>query len=116
MVNKSFCRAICGVAGEHQAVVAVNGTAVGETSWQGIAAHQATFAVPAGVLQAAGNQVEITAHIGAGAPYSIYYLNSFDLSYPRTFRAAGDALAFSAAGASAVTSARLGDKRPSSSA
>ncbi|HEX4963947.1 MAG TPA: C25 family cysteine peptidase [Thermoanaerobaculia bacterium] len=92
-----------GVAGEHNAAVAVNGTAVGETSWQGIAPQQASFAVPAGVLQAAGNQVLITAHTGAGAPFSIYYLNSFDLSYPRLFRAAGDALAFSAAGATRVT-------------
>jgi len=91
-----------GVSGEHQAVVALNGTVLGETSWQGIAAGNATFAVPAGVLQAAGNQVDVTAHTGAGAPYSIYYLNGFDLSYPRTFRAAGDALAFSAAGASQV--------------
>jgi hypothetical protein len=92
-----------GVSGEHQAAVAVNGTALGETSWQGIAARQSTFAVPAGVLQAAGNQVEITAHTGFGAPYSIYYLNGFDLSYPRAFRAVGDALAFSAAGAGTVT-------------
>lgn len=92
-----------GVPDEHQAAVAVNGTALGETRWQGIAPRQATLAVPAGVLQAAGNQVEITAHTGSGAPYSIYYLNGFDLSYPRTFRAVGDALAFSAAGAGKVT-------------
>jgi hypothetical protein len=44
----------------------------------------------------------ITAHIGAGAPYSIYYLDAFDLTFPRTFRAAGDALAFSAVGAGKV--------------
>ncbi|HEX3552449.1 MAG TPA: C25 family cysteine peptidase [Thermoanaerobaculia bacterium] len=92
-----------GVAGEHQAVVAVNGTVLGETSWQRVAPRQAAFAIPAGVLQATGNQVEVTAHTGAGAPYSIYYLNGFDLSYPRTFRAAGDVLAFSAEGASKVT-------------
>jgi hypothetical protein len=91
-----------GVAGEHQAVVAVNGTVLGETSWQGIAPQKATFTVPAGALQAAGNQVEITAHTGSGAPFSIYYLDGFDLSYPRTFRAMGDALAFSAAGAGEV--------------
>ncbi len=91
-----------GVPDEHQAAVAVNGTALGTTSWQGIAPRQAAFAVPAGVLQAAGNQVEITAHTGSGAPFSIYYLDGFDLSYPRVFRAVGDALAFSAAGASKV--------------
>ncbi|MFY9822722.1 MAG: hypothetical protein WAM82_15155, partial [Thermoanaerobaculia bacterium] len=101
-----------GVPDEHQAAVAVNGTALGETSWQGIAPNQATFAVPAGVLQAAGNQVDVTAYTGSGAPFSIYYLNSFDLSYPRTFRAAGDALAFSAAGAGKVTIAVTGFTDP----
>jgi hypothetical protein len=92
-----------GVPDEHQAAVTVNGTALGTTSWQGIAPRQAAFAVPAGVLLAAGNQVEITAHTGSGAPFSIYYLDGFDLSYPRAFRAVGDTLAFSAAGASQVT-------------
>lgn len=86
-----------GVTGEHHALVALNGTALGETSWTGIAAQQATFAVPSGLLQAAGNQVTLTAQTGAGAPYSFFYLDSFDLAYPRTFRAAGDGLAFTAA-------------------
>ncbi len=86
-----------GVTGEHHALVALNGTALGETSWTGIAARQATFAVPSGLLQAAGNQVTVTAQTGAGAPYSFFYLDSFDLAYPRTFHAAGDGLAFTAA-------------------
>jgi hypothetical protein len=85
-----------GVAGEHHVLVSLNGTSLGETSWQGITAQSATFSVPAGVLLAAGNQVTLTAEIGNGAPYSIVYVDSFDLSYRRTLRAAGDALAFNA--------------------
>jgi hypothetical protein len=95
-----------GVAGEHRVAVAINGTALGETSWTGITAQTASFAVPPGTLLAAGsqgnNQVTLTAHTGSGAPYSILYLNGFDLAYPRRFTAAGDALAFPAQGGSPV--------------
>jgi hypothetical protein len=83
--------------------VAVNGTALGETSWTGITAQAAAFAVPPGTLLASGNQVTLAAHTGSGAPYSILYLNGFDLAYPRRFTAAGDALAFPAKGTSQVT-------------
>jgi hypothetical protein len=92
-----------GVAGEHRAQVSLNGTPLGDTSWTGITSHRATFTLPAGLLQPAGNQVRVTALIGAGAPYSIFYLDSFDLSYPRSFQAAGNALAFTAGGNARVT-------------
>lgn len=85
-----------GVAGEHHVLVSLNGTPLGDTSWQGITAQSAAFNVPAGVLLASGNQIALTAEIGNGAPYSIVYVDSFDLSYRRTLRAAGDALAFTA--------------------
>jgi hypothetical protein len=92
-----------GVADEHQAAVRLNGTALGETHWTGITPQRATFAIPPGVLLAAGNQVEITATTGSGAPYSFYYVDGFDLSYPRAFRAAGDTLTFTAGGNAQVT-------------
>ncbi|HEY0558143.1 MAG TPA: C25 family cysteine peptidase [Thermoanaerobaculia bacterium] len=92
-----------GVTGEHHAQISLNGTPLGETSWTGITAQQPTFAVPAGVLQATGNQAQVTALIGNGAPFSIFYLSSFDLSYARTFQAAGNALAFTGGGNAQVT-------------
>jgi len=92
-----------GVADEHQATVALNGQSLGEVRWTGIAPAQAAFPVGAGNLLAAANQVEVTAHTGGGAPYSIFYVDGFDLSYPRSFRAAGDALAFTAGGNAQVT-------------
>jgi hypothetical protein len=78
--------------------VSLNGTPLGETSWTGIAPQRALFSVPAGLLLASGNQVDVTAVTGGGAPYSIWYVDSFDLSYPRLFRAAGNALAFTSGG------------------
>jgi hypothetical protein len=92
-----------GVADEHRAQVSLNGTALGETRWTGIAARQAAFAIPPGVLRETGNQVEVTAVTGDGAPYSIWYLDSFDLSYPRSFRSVGDSLAFTPGGNPVVT-------------
>lgn len=91
------------VTGEHRASVAVNGTVVGETQWQGIAPRLETFAVPAGVLQETGNQVEITGTVGGGAPYSIFYVDGFRVGYPRRFAASGDELAFAAGSAVTAT-------------
>ncbi|HEX3128358.1 MAG TPA: C25 family cysteine peptidase [Thermoanaerobaculia bacterium] len=91
------------VAGEHRAAVSLNGTPLGEIEWQGIAPQQGTFPVPSGVLQPAGNQVEVTATAGNGAPFSIQYVDGFRLGYPRTFAAAGDALAFTGGGNPAIT-------------
>lgn len=87
-----------GITDEHQATVALNGQTLGDLHWTGITGAQASFPIGAGVLQESGNQVEITAHTGAGAPYSIYYVDGFDLSYPRAFRAVSDALAFTSGG------------------
>jgi len=92
-----------GIAGEHRAQVSLNGTPLGEVSWTGITARQGKFAIPPGTLLESGNQVEVTALTGDGAPYSIVYVDSFDLSYPRAFRAAADALAFTAGGHSQAT-------------
>ncbi len=89
-------------AGEHNASVAINGVAVGETSWDGIRFHEATFAVPAGVLVAGSNQIEVAGALG-GAPVSAFYVDRFTLSYPRLYRAVDDILAFGADGHSVVT-------------
>lgn len=92
-----------GVADEHQATVSLNGTVLGETQWTGIAPRQAAFAIPPGVLAESGNQVMVSARTGDGAPYSIFYVDGFDLSYQRPFQAAGDALAFTSGGNAQVS-------------
>lgn len=92
-----------GVAGEHRVAVALNGTPLGETSWQGLNGQAASFSIPPGLLTEAGNQVELTGSLGAGAPYSFTYVDGFDLSYQRSLRAAGDVLAFHAETATPLT-------------
>ncbi|HET9229447.1 MAG TPA: C25 family cysteine peptidase, partial [Thermoanaerobaculia bacterium] len=83
-----------GVEGEHHATIRLNGTLLGETSWQGIASRKAVFAVPDGVLLETGNQLEILGTVGNGAPFSFFYVDGFDVSHPRRFLAEGDSLAF----------------------
>lgn len=93
-----------GVAGEHHAFVRLNGNAVGDTQWTGIGAHSATFDVPIAMLSPTGdNSIEIEGQLGAGAPSSAFYVEGFDVQYPRRFHAAGDALALTAASQQAVT-------------
>ncbi len=89
-------------AQEHTAIVRVNGVDVGQTSWENIRFHEATFAVPAGVLVAGANQIEVSGVLG-GAPVSGFFIDRFTLSYPRLYRALGDALAFGADGHAVVT-------------
>jgi hypothetical protein len=98
-----------GLAGEHQVEVRLNGTLLGETQWEGLAPARATFAVPPGTLLPAGNQVELTARIGGGAPYSFVYLEGFDLAWRRAFRAAGESLTFAPDGLPGVTVAGFTD-------
>jgi hypothetical protein len=93
-----------GVAGEHHPAVSLNGTSLGETHFQGISAADATFAFAPALLKPAGNQVQVTGVLDSGAPYSLFFVDSFDLTYPRSFSAAGGALAFTGtAGPVAVT-------------
>lgn len=83
-----------GVADEHQAEIRVNGTTVGQTSWQGISEHDATLSFPASLLVPGANTIDIVATIGPGAPHSVYYVNSFDLVSPRRLRTSDARLEF----------------------
>ncbi|MEA2561554.1 MAG: hypothetical protein QOH06_3058 [Acidobacteriota bacterium] len=89
--------------GEHRAAVRVNGTLLGEAQWQGIAPIVQTFPVPDGVLLEMGNQLEILGTVGGGAPFSFYFVDGFEVGYPRRFAAEGNALAFTSGGSSSVT-------------
>jgi hypothetical protein len=91
-----------GVAAEHHPSVSLNGTPIGDDHFQGITAHDSTFTFNPALLTPAGNQVQVTGLLDAGVPYSLFFIDSFDLSYPRSFSAASGALAFAAAGRVAV--------------
>lgn len=87
-----------GAPTDHHAVVRVNGIAVGETSWTGLATQTVDLPLGAGIVRDGANTVEVEAALDPGVPYSIFYVDSFDLSYTRFYHAVGNALSFHGAG------------------
>jgi Peptidase family C25 len=82
--------------------VSLNGVPLGDTSWSGAVPQTATFSAP-GFDPGGSNTVQLTAVQDPGAGPAIVYVQSFDAGYPRTYTAAGDALAFTGAGNAPVT-------------
>ena len=87
-----------GFAATQRAELSLNGRDLGELDWGGTDPATVTVAVPAGALVDGGNQIEIVALEGALG----FWLDSFDLTYPRLYRAQNDRLAFRAAAGAAV--------------
>lgn len=79
-----------GVDNEHHAVATLNGTVLGEDSWTGSVPHRVTFDVPSGLLRDGDNSVELTAVRDPAVPYSLFALDSMELSYERRCRAVSD--------------------------
>ncbi len=75
---------------EHQLSVMVNGTGIGTYSFAGLLSATAQFSFDASLLSDGNNTVSITADLGDGIPYSIVYINEFDLSYHRHYKAEAD--------------------------
>jgi uncharacterized repeat protein (TIGR01451 family) len=85
-----------GLTNEHHVRVWLNGTLLGETSWTGAVAHEAGFSIPAGLLLAGANQVQLEALRDGGIAYSMVALDSLDLIYERSTNAVADQLTLSA--------------------
>ncbi|ABK19673.1 C25 family cysteine peptidase [Syntrophobacter fumaroxidans] len=81
-----------GVHNEHHAIVKLNGTILGEDSWTGSVPHSVTLGVPSEVLRDGDNSVELIAVRDSDVPYSLFALDSLDLSYERRCRAVSDRL------------------------
>jgi hypothetical protein len=77
---------------DHHARVSLNGTALGECRWDGTETHDASFLFDGSALRDGANTVTVTGLLDTGAPYSIFYVDSFDLTYRRYYRAAGGLL------------------------
>ena len=75
---------------EHRVQISVNGTLLGETAWDGIRFMDITNTFDQSLLVAGSNAVTVKAVLGAGVPYSIVYVNSFDLTYHRRYEAVGN--------------------------
>jgi hypothetical protein len=80
---------------DHHAVIRLNGTEIGDVSWDGQKAPDPTFSFDAVLLVDGENTVEIEGLRDTDAPYSLFYLDFFELKYESYFRAAENRLEFS---------------------
>ncbi|TDI38813.1 MAG: DUF11 domain-containing protein [Acidobacteria bacterium] len=92
-----------GIPDEHLVEVSVNGYTVGESSWMGFDKHEARFSIPSSFLVEGENTVEVVGKRPPGVAYSIFYVDGFDLSYPRRYEARGSELFFGSANNTNVT-------------
>jgi len=89
---------------DHHATVRVNGTEVGSIAWKGIAPQTLTATFNASLLAADGNNtIAVEGALAPGEDYSVFWVDGFDLDYPRAYRASGDQLRFDGNGNGVVT-------------
>lgn len=86
----------------HHAGISVNGTPVGDIYWMGLLPAEQTLELSADVL-AEENVVEVRGIVDPPNLGSIFYVDSFELAYPRYYQAAGDELLVRGAASSVVT-------------
>ncbi|MBP7865824.1 MAG: DUF11 domain-containing protein [Acidobacteria bacterium] len=76
----------------HHVTVELNGVDVGSVNWTGRREYELRFPVKPSQVLPEGNVLTLTARLDAGQPYSIVYLNGFELGYPRLYQAVDDVL------------------------
>jgi hypothetical protein len=87
-----------GFAAAQRADLRVNGRWIAELAWGGSGPYTATVTLPPDALRDGGNEIELVALEAERG----FWLDSFDLTYPRRYQAVSDRLAFRAVAGSAV--------------
>ena len=77
---------------DHHVKVKLNGTPIGEGQWNGTKAHSFNMSFSQSLLNDGENTVEVSGTLDNGVPYSIFYLESFDLGYQRYYQAVNNRL------------------------
>ncbi len=77
---------------DHHAIVSLNGREIGGDFWDGMDAHTFEISFAPSLLNVGGNTISVSGALDMGAPYSIFYVESFDLSYRREYKALNNVL------------------------
>ncbi len=77
---------------DHHAIISLNGRQIGETFWDGIKAQEFDIAFDASLLQNGLNTITVNGALDMGAPYSVFYVEAFDLSYQRYYKVVDNSL------------------------
>ena len=88
---------------DHHAVISLNGRQIGDAVWDGATAHEFDITFDASLLQDGANTIAVSGVLDTGAPYGRFMWTSFDLSYPRYYKAVGNSLVCRGDGNSVIT-------------
>jgi len=99
-----------GAVPDHHARVSLNGSPVGEASWDGKAAKTIDVPLPPGALRAGENEISVENVGDTAAQYSMIFLDRFAVSYSRPLVAEAGVLegSFSESGTATVGALREG--------
>ena len=75
---------------DHQVLVRLNGVQLGDVRWDGAQAHTAELTIGPGVLQDGANSIELEALLLPGVSSDTVYLEAFDLTVTRAYKAQDD--------------------------
>ncbi|MBI5848187.1 MAG: DUF11 domain-containing protein [Nitrospirae bacterium] len=92
-----------GAANDHHVTISLNGTVIGEDRWKGAEERLVNLNFSQSLLHGGANSIEVKGLLDAGVPYSIFYLDSFDLTYEKVLEAHDNSLMFRAEGALPLT-------------
>lgn len=87
---------------DHHATFTLNGSFIGEAYWNGTEALETTLAFDGSLLVDGENVLTIDGLTDTGAPYSLVYVDSFDVMYTSFYRAHGNRFEGPASGHAAV--------------
>ena len=82
----------------HHTRILLNGTVIGDASWDGAVVYTQEIAVPSNLLTDGANTVTVALPGDTGAIVDTILLNWIEISYPRRYEAVNGALTFSAQG------------------
>lgn len=92
-----------GATNDHHVIISLNDTVIGEDQWKGAEERIVELSISQGLLRSGTNQIKVKGLLDTGAPYSVFFVDSFDLTYQRLSEAHEDSLTFRAADAQPLT-------------
>ena len=96
-------RLLGGSEATHTVQVTLNGTVVGQDTWQGRTPHNTVLQLSSALLVEGTNRLSLKALPDGTGTTSQWYVNGFGLSYPRQYFANGGALEFTANSNAVIT-------------
>ena len=94
---------------DHETSLRIGTNLLAQSEWDGKTNTSLSATFPHALLSAGINPVTVAGDLPDGAPFSVFYVDSFDLTYARRYEADADRLACVGAGHAVVTVAGFSD-------